>query len=601
VDGVIDINDLLGRLNRVKPRGGGWIASCPTNAHPRGDRHPGLQIDMGDRGILLYCHAHQCQVSDICAAIGIEVSDLFYEDQEVGGTPREVARYRYVDENGEILYEKVRLSPKSFRQYPGSGNTRGSIRGVRKVPYNLPQLLRHDGKVFICEGEKDCDTLAALGCVATTNPNGASNFDEVADQIIEATRGADVYITMDADLAGLERAIHVASRLRGSAADVTVLRAREGNDVTDHVVTHGLALDEMVRVASTHVDDGVPSLEQWLGEDHPDVSDLVESPSLAAQIMSMIITTDELAHIEPPAPIIDGWVFRDSLAWLFGPSGSGKSFLAVDMAMHVATAVEDWHGHRTHQGKVLYVVAEGVSGMSKRVQAWFERYGHHQADIHWLPVAINVYDLAWAAALAEVVAEMRPDLIVVDTLARSTTGAEENSAKDAGIIIENMDRLRVESGGACVLMVHHTGKNTDAGGRGSSAFKGALESEIEVRGDVTYLEVRNTKQKNIEQSKPIWFTGEEQVCAGSLALAPISVSPSDALDSYAVVAALESVFVGDPVATGTWWRAVEDGGGISKASFERLLKRLVDGGKVERVARGRYRPVIGWVDESVDL
>ena len=259
-------------------------------------------------------------------------------------------------------------------------------------------------------------------------------------------------------------------------------------------------------------------------------------------IRSKAITTSDLANIPMPEALVDGYLFRDSLAWLIGPSGVGKSFVAVDIAMKIATGGGTWHNKDVKAGRVLYVAAEGVAGMNMRTQAWRKLYGvTEEPDAMWIPMAINVSDARWAEGLAEYVAEESFDLVVLDTLARSSVGAEENSAMDAGIIINHLDQIRVASG-ACVLLIHHSGKNKEAGGRGSTAFKGALESELTLSGSVgSIVTVASTKQKNVEEVAPIQFKPKKIELGGgigpdgeelsSIVLVPASAEDLDEIES----------------------------------------------------------------------
>ena len=223
-----------------------------------------------------------------------------------------------------------------------------------------------------------------------------------------------------------------------------------------------------------------------------------------------MLSTDQLDQIPLPESLVAGYLFRNSLAWILGPSGVGKSFVAVDLALKVGTGGGWWHDNLVQGGKVLYIVAEGASGMTLRTRAWRKFYGvADPPDIAWMPNPVPLFDQSWADALGELVEGAGFDLIIVDTLARSSLGAEENSAKDTGVIIDNLERIRVRSGGACVLLVHHTGKDIGAGGRGSTAYKGAMESEIMVTGAIrSTVKVEATKQKNVECPPPIQFRPE---------------------------------------------------------------------------------------------
>jgi hypothetical protein len=100
---------------------------------------------------------------------------------------------------------------------------------------------------------------------------------------------------------------------------------------------------------------------------------------------------------------------------------------------------------RRHNATVLYIVAEGASGISLRTDAWQVHHGT-TADVRWQPRAINLFDPVWAEALALVAGELHPALVVIDTLARSSGSARENATEDMNLIVEHLDRIRLASG-----------------------------------------------------------------------------------------------------------------------------------------------------------
>src|SRR5690606_1616877 len=182
-------------------------------------------------------------------------------------------------------------------------------------------------------------------------------------------------------------------------------------------------------------------------ENLPDI-DLRDLPP-ADRIKRSLRTTAQIVDLPPPEWLIDGYLAKNSLALLYGPSGCGKTFLALDWALHVATG-SFWNGNRVDGGSVLYIAAEGVAGIGKRVKAWMDHNRIYDLDrhhpIHWLPEAVNIAEPASVWGLIEVVEELQPALIVIDTLARSIVGADENSAKDMGEVIKHLDQLRRASG-----------------------------------------------------------------------------------------------------------------------------------------------------------
>lgn len=213
--------------------------------------------------------------------------------------------------------------------------------------------------------------------------------------------------------------------------------------------------------------------------------------------VGFFIPSSDLDGVMPPQWLVDGWLPTDSVTWLVGPPSSGKSFVAVSLALSVASGVA-WHDVPVRQGKAIYVAAEGVGGMWSRVRAWEKT--HHDAkpvnDCLFLPTDVQVADeLAWWDFIEKCMTVM-PGLIVLDTQARISVGMEENSSKEMGLFVHRIEALR-RATGACVLVVHHSGKN-GASARGSSALFGAASAEITVTRVDDAVEIKNTKQKDAE-------------------------------------------------------------------------------------------------------
>lgn len=135
-----------------------------------------------------------------------------------------VATYDYRDESGALLFQVVRYAPKSFRQRcpDGHGGWSWRIRGIRQVPYRLPELLGAalDVPVFVVEGEKDADRLAGFGLVATCNAGGANTWPEALTPVFH---GRMVCILPDNDTAGRSHAQKVAAALAGVADSIRIV------------------------------------------------------------------------------------------------------------------------------------------------------------------------------------------------------------------------------------------------------------------------------------------------------------------------------------------------------------------------------------------
>ena len=226
-----------------------------------------------------------------------------------------------------------------------------------------------------------------------------------------------------------------------------------------------------------------------------------EDRSPEAMIRAALVTTDELAALPDMQPLADGWLDLETFASIFGASGSGKSMVAIDLAMSVGLG-RPWCGVPVNAGSVLYIAAEGRGSLHDRVDTWLANHGLEDSprrpDVQWLLMAVNLMTREWVDGLSAVLAEQpeKPSLIVFDTLARSMAGGDENIVKDMTVVIDAADRLRRETG-ACVLLVHHTGWN-ETRQRGSTALRGALDTEIEVKRDGERVIVKATKQKSRE-------------------------------------------------------------------------------------------------------
>jgi hypothetical protein len=190
----------------------------------------------------------------------------------------------------------------------------------------------------------------------------------------------------------------------------------------------------------------------------------------------------ELTQREPLGWLIKGVLPKARLGVLFGSSGSGKTFVALDLAFAIARGIA-WRTRRTMKARVVIIAAEGGAGLGKRGQA----YAQHHAfdlrtvpDLHVITAAPNFLD---DADISEVIAEIKHlgevDLIIIDTLAQVTPGANENTSEDMGRALSNINLLH-DATGAMNLAVHHAGKDLSKGSRGWSGIKAAADVQIEV-------------------------------------------------------------------------------------------------------------------------
>lgn len=214
-------------------------------------------------------------------------------------------------------------------------------------------------------------------------------------------------------------------------------------------------------------------------------------------LWSSLVDSAGLDSLPVLAPLVRGLLYRDTAARVVGPSGHGKSFVMLDIAGSVATGAP-WAGRTTVRGDVLYLVAEGAGGMRDRVRAWEALHGRAMTGVRFLPLPVQAADPHAWDAFVEVARKVAPALVVLDTQARVTVGVDENSATEMGVFVDAVERLR-RATGACVVLVHHKGHSGDHG-RGSSAVRAALQTELDVTRRGTTVTVTNTKQKDGEEA-----------------------------------------------------------------------------------------------------
>jgi len=206
-----------------------------------------------------------------------------------------------------------------------------------------------------------------------------------------------------------------------------------------------------------------------------------------------LLGADELRDLPPLAWRVRGVLPAAGLAALYGPSASGKSFLAFDMACAIAEG-QRWFDCRVEAAPVVYAALEGEAGFKLRAQAWEVSRGRALPD--GLRMMLQPFKLTDATDVIDLAAVVPAGAVVVlDTLNRAAPTADENSSRDMGEILEAAKTLQAACGGL-VLLVHHTGKNAAAGLRGHSSLFAAMDAAIEVSRDGDRREWKVAKSKD---------------------------------------------------------------------------------------------------------
>ena len=284
-------------------------------------------------------------------------------------------------------------------------------------------------------------------------------------------------------------------------------------------------------------------------------------------------------EVKPPKWMIKDFIEGDALVEVFGDPGSGKSFMAVDIACCVATGI-DFHDRDVHTtGPVIYVAGEGRNGLARRFRAWSVRNRRPLDDaplfISSAPAGLCDHEQEQMAARAfeDVKKEYGPPrLIIIDTVARNFGPGDENSTRDMTQFIQAVDRIRAEYR-ATVLLVHHSGHGDKSRARGAMALKGALDAEYRVdkQENSGIVLLNATKMKDAEMPPPMAF----ELRSVELGLydedgAPVTSAILDEIDFEISNEASD----GSPC-RGKWQKVAFD-------NFQRLLaehrQRLIDGG-----------------------
>ena len=218
--------------------------------------------------------------------------------------------------------------------------------------------------------------------------------------------------------------------------------------------------------------------------------------------LSIIFADDLPDKFSPPDEILEGFLTTGDSSVIFGASNSGKTSLALDIGCAIASG-SSWMGRRTEKGLVIYVAAESPASVKRRVQGYQQ---HHKVKFPNLVIVQSPIDLFGGDddtdKLIKLIRQIEKQkgqkvvLIIGDTLARMTPGANENSGQDMGKVVQRIDRIRTECT-AHFMLVHHSGKNAAAGSRGWSGIRGAIDTEIEVTESADGRCCEITKQRDL--------------------------------------------------------------------------------------------------------
>ena len=540
------------QLGNAKKANGQWVASCPVPSHGKGngDKNPSLSIDINDEGKpLFHCHGG-CSQEDVfhtIRALNLLPELLERPDPLANIKPIPKVEFQqewiYTDEHRQPVFVKQRLrvgeSGKTYRLYKidEHGRKQSSLADARIVPYNLPALL--DAKtagrnIFLVEGEKAADAIKSIGMIATTAHTGAGSWPQA---ITEYFAGAQVIILPDNDVPGWQYAHKAAEAILPIAKSVKVVDLGlqgQGDDAYEFIEEGGSRdkLVALVKAASviSSVDqvtmperlnpvlNSIASAVQQLTAPAEDIAKEFEAdPPKENKINAKHIAIEHWDSIqdEPVKWLIHSVIPVGAFTALYGPPGSFKSFIALDIAEAIATG-RPWMGNEvSEQGAVLYICGEGFGGVGARIKACKQ---HHQTEDgapiyvirHQLNLRASVEDFnALMVSIETLVMEtgINFKMIIVDTLARAFGGGNENDSSDMGAFITACGRIQQIVQDCALMILHHSGKDASKGLRGHSSLLGAVDTELELlRFDESMKGVITiSKQKDGQDNTRIGF------------------------------------------------------------------------------------------------
>ena len=355
--------------------------------------------------------------------------------------PQVVGRYDYVAEDGELLFQVERLSPKGFRQRrPDGDGWAYDLNGTRRVLYRLPQVLAAVAAgewVLICEGEKDADTLVAQGRVGTTVSGGAGKW---RPEYAEALRGAKVGVIADGDGPGRKHALAVASALDPIVERLLVYEpAPPYKDVTEQIEA-GLTLKDLV------------PFDWRAAAPRSEASGADRKPLRVISMEELLATPDPDEHDY----LLGALMLKGSRVVVGAYSGHGKTTWGLQ-ALSAILRGEDflsWHGSGNGTRALILDVEQGRRTVKRRFV---------EAGLHEIPEKVQLIhepdglsldsDDRQVAELEAIFADGKFDIVFADPLYKMHRG-DPNDERKAVDLMRRFDAWRERYGFALALPMH---------------------------------------------------------------------------------------------------------------------------------------------------
>jgi phage/plasmid primase-like uncharacterized protein/KaiC/GvpD/RAD55 family RecA-like ATPase len=325
---------------------------------------------------------------------------------------------------------------------------------------------------------------------------------------------------------------------------------------------------------------------------------LIQQTGTAVIDKLKVVFGDQLgSDYEAPDELVEGLMTIGSSVVVYGDSNSGKTFWALSVATAIATGTE-CYGRKTDPGLVIYLASEAPASIRSRMQAIKKYHGCDLENLAMVPVPMNFYngdqdahDVIELVRAIEQIKGKPVRLIIGDTLARMSAGANENSGEDMGPVMARFDQVATATG-AALMIIHHNGKDAAKGARGWSGIRAHIDTEIEVIEKEGIRMVNVTKQRELpSKGEAIYFKLEVIEMGiskfGGAATTCVAI-PDD--ESNATKPHKKPTKHDENVRTveRAWWSSgAEERNGLPYLSRSALRDLLVKDGMAERTAKNK--------------
>ena len=318
------LDEFIRRLEGVSGGGDQYYAKCPAHDDGRASLSVARR---NDGGAIVNCHAG-CTPEEITAALGLTIHDLYNTTAEQDFRAPVIARYDYRDADGKLIAQKLRRADKSFiwRQPGGAGGWTYNRKGITVPPYNLPAVLAAE-RVYIVEGEKDVDALAAQGWAAPCGADGAGK-GKWRDHYTDWFQGKTVTVIQDNDDIGKAFAEETAAAVSRVAKSVKVLDLCK---IWPELPEHGDTSDILTHLGAVAGMKAIAKLSEESSEYRRD------STNTNGNAHSPVLVKASDVPYEPPRWLIVPYFQRGKGTIIQADSGVGKTAFMCAIAAHVST------------------------------------------------------------------------------------------------------------------------------------------------------------------------------------------------------------------------------------------------------------------------